>query len=112
MVCVRILLCVCYLWYHSCLIVMSFFFFKQKTAYDMRISDWSSDVCSSDLLTQLLPGDETAKRLSDAGLARFGAREVDVGQQDIMSSACRDLGNARAHLPCPDDADDHMLPFR
>src|SRR3546814_3135803 len=28
---------------------MCFFFFKQKTAYDMRISDWSSDVCSSDL---------------------------------------------------------------
>src|SRR3546814_14709105 len=27
------------------------FFFKQKTAYEMRISDWSSDVCSSDLLT-------------------------------------------------------------
>src|SRR3546814_7125710 len=34
-------------------VVMSvgcFFFFKQKTAYEMRISDWSSDVCSSDLL--------------------------------------------------------------
>src|SRR3546814_19104066 len=29
---------------------MSLFFFKQKTAYEMRISDWSSDVCSSDLL--------------------------------------------------------------
>src|SRR3546814_5022665 len=29
--------------------VMLFFFFKQKTAYEMRISDWSSDVCSSDL---------------------------------------------------------------
>src|SRR3546814_6391041 len=28
-----------------------FFFFKQKTAYEMRISDWSSDVCSSDLQT-------------------------------------------------------------
>src|SRR3546814_2136472 len=28
---------------------MSFFFFKQKTAYEMRISDWGSDVCSSDL---------------------------------------------------------------
>src|SRR3546814_9470393 len=28
---------------------MIFFFFKQKTAYEMRISDWSSDVCSSDL---------------------------------------------------------------
>src|SRR3546814_18487698 len=30
--------------------VVFFFFFKQKTAYEMRISDWSSDVCSSDLL--------------------------------------------------------------
>src|SRR3546814_6827784 len=30
--------------------VILFFFFKQKTAYEMRISDWSSDVCSSDLL--------------------------------------------------------------
>src|SRR3546814_14275490 len=29
-----------------------FFFFKQKTAYEMRISDWSSDVCSSDLLDE------------------------------------------------------------
>src|SRR3546814_19314952 len=29
------------------------FFIKQKTAYDMRISDWSSDVCSSDLTTQI-----------------------------------------------------------
>src|SRR3546814_6040600 len=28
---------------------LNFFFFKQKTAYEMRISDWSSDVCSSDL---------------------------------------------------------------
>src|SRR3546814_14686206 len=32
----------------SC-VVCAFFFFKQKTAYEMRISDWSSDVCSSDL---------------------------------------------------------------
>src|SRR3546814_9919287 len=40
-----------------------FFFFKQKTAYEMRISDWSSDVCSSDLsliealFYDLSPGD-------------------------------------------------------
>src|SRR3546814_7328329 len=32
-----------------------FFFFKQKTAYEMRISDWSSDVCSSDLWQRELP---------------------------------------------------------
>src|SRR3546814_6996723 len=32
-----------------CCFVLSFFFFKHKTAYELRISDWSSDVCSSDL---------------------------------------------------------------
>src|SRR3546814_2973227 len=40
------LLCTLYLFWRLC---SSFFFFKQKTAYEMRISDWSSDVCSSDL---------------------------------------------------------------
>src|SRR3546814_3396850 len=48
-----------------CLIVcfLLFFFFKQKTAYEMRISDWSSDVCSSDLKTFLehIGADTTAK---------------------------------------------------
>src|SRR3546814_3947147 len=39
------MLCVCRYF------VVVFFFFKQKTAYEMRISDWSSDVCSSDLVT-------------------------------------------------------------
>src|SRR3546814_8073087 len=34
---------------HIVLCYVLFFFFKQKTAYEMRISDWSSDVCSSDL---------------------------------------------------------------
>src|SRR3546814_4617776 len=34
------------------IVIIFFFFFKQKTAYEMRISDWSSDVCSSDLLGQ------------------------------------------------------------
>src|SRR3546814_7946914 len=40
-----------------------FFFFKQKTAYEMRISDWSSDVCSSDLR-------ERAHRTGSAWLAQ------------------------------------------
>src|SRR3546814_16907904 len=40
-----------YIWLYCCL-----FFFKQKTAYEMRISDWSSDVCSSDLDQQSTPG--------------------------------------------------------
>src|SRR3546814_16033707 len=37
---------------HDICISFCFFFFKQKTAYEMRISDWSSDVCSSDLTAQ------------------------------------------------------------
>src|SRR3546814_1512894 len=37
------------LWYYIVGFYLVFFFFKQKTAYEMRISDWSSDVCSSDL---------------------------------------------------------------
>src|SRR3546814_7277294 len=45
------------------MIVYIFFFYKQKTAYEMRISDWSSDVCSSDLLTGL---DERMTFLSEA----------------------------------------------
>src|SRR3546814_7945522 len=40
-------MCMCFLRFVFC-----FFFFKQKTAYEMRISDWSSDVCSSDLLAE------------------------------------------------------------
>src|SRR3546814_5285603 len=41
---------ICLLYCFFCyLICIFFFFFKQKTAYEMRISDWSSDVCSSDL---------------------------------------------------------------
>src|SRR3546814_8327471 len=42
-----------------------FFFFKQKTAYEMRISDWSSDVCSSDLarVEVLLHADEIRRQL-------------------------------------------------
>src|SRR3546814_10544411 len=35
--------------YYCIFFSMIFFFFKQKTAYELRISDWSSDVCSSDL---------------------------------------------------------------
>src|SRR3546814_7971398 len=36
---------------YAMLVYVCFFFFKQKTAYEMRISDWSSVVCSSDLFT-------------------------------------------------------------
>src|SRR3546814_774417 len=42
--------------------LLYFFFFKQKTAYEMRISDWSSDVCSSDLGARQIIGRDLTKR--------------------------------------------------
>src|SRR3546814_20895776 len=54
------------------------FFFKQKTAYEMRISDWSSDVCSSDLLCQRRdrPALQEGRRAAEAQecRAQAGAR--------------------------------------
>src|SRR3546814_5535091 len=49
-----------------------FFFFKQKTAYEMRISDWSSDVCSSDLSTPYRSKIGAAPAYSSIGGAVFG----------------------------------------
>src|SRR3546814_17060772 len=58
-----------------CCIVFGFFFFKQKTAYEMRISDWSSDVCSSDLLDLAIhvPVDDLGHVCSAPGAAEGGA---------------------------------------
>src|SRR3546814_14789292 len=47
-----------------------FFFFKQKTAYEMRISDWSSDVCSSDLIARVI--------------------EMGMGENDCIDAGGRD----------------------
>src|SRR3546814_16932915 len=50
---------------------MLLFFFKQKTAYEMRISDWSSDVCSSDLPLNFLPYAALYRKIApDHGRAR------------------------------------------
>src|SRR3546814_1415384 len=56
-----------------------FFFFKQKTAYEMRISDWSSDVCSSDLPTRVAVADdqEAASWLKDLQRAQSEARTFE-----------------------------------
>src|SRR3546814_8196538 len=50
-----------------------FFFFKQKTAYEMRISDWSSDVCSSDL-----PASGGAGQITHNDLDAYAARKSSV----------------------------------
>src|SRR3546814_21021998 len=57
-----------------------FFFFKQKMAYEMRISDWSSDVCSSDLFAGVV--------LDDAHGNRHQLRQLEVVETDHLDR-CR-----------------------
>src|SRR3546814_15570755 len=59
-----------------------FFFFKQKTAYEMRISDWSSDVCSSDLTRS---SRSRARRGASAG----GSRWKRSGSSTFSSTVSR-----------------------
>src|SRR3546814_4460571 len=91
-----------------------FFFFKQKTAYEMRISDWSSDVCSSDL-TAVAHADLRARglrqRLADlvgqrldpvrvvrierhlgAGIALFAEPRIDLFDVELLRSEERRVG--------------------
>src|SRR3546814_9287530 len=71
--------------YHVILCFVYFFFFKQKTAYEMRISDWSSDVCSSDLLNLKLEDKQEVLEIDDAQariehVMRQLENEIDVLQ--------------------------------
>src|SRR3546814_1320594 len=84
-----------------CLIVLVvcslfFFFFKQKTAYEMRISDWSSDVCSSDLAGFLRsPSPTPCRALSprpDPPLPRRGKRGLGTPCPFLDSSEERRVG--------------------
>src|SRR3546814_9266095 len=71
-----------------------FFFFKQKTAYEMRISDWSSDVCSSDLGHEtLMLGSRPVN--SRAYVSRFNFNGADQQKKvGVLSGGERN----RAHL--------------
>src|SRR3546814_1170618 len=77
--------CCCY----ARIVFFFFFFFKQKTAYEMRISDWSSDVCSSDLT------------------ARAQARGPDSFRSQAPARGCDRAGSippgdrAQGFSPCP-----------
>src|SRR3546814_13751327 len=54
-----------------------FFFFKQKTAYEMRISDWSSDVCSSDLGRRSASDRDVTVGLDRVGIGNRAVRHFD-----------------------------------
>src|SRR3546814_7304165 len=61
--------------------MLTLFFFKPKTAYDMRISYWSSDVCSSDLAVHDRGGAHQVDRVVDAG--EEGGRDRDVDAVEL-----------------------------
>src|SRR3546814_4446112 len=67
-----------------------FFFFKQKTAYEMRISDWSSDVCSSDLLS---PGNPLSSWRSPIRMAAAHRQSAQSGDCSIETAlqVCEDV---------------------
>src|SRR3546814_10026527 len=86
-----------------CMIFISFltgwrfiFFFKQKTAYEMRISDWSSDVCSSDLSAPSVLGRYTG-RYGQERTARIAVGQTDGKRQ------------ARPYRLPPPDAQPHTF---
>src|SRR3546814_293407 len=118
-------------------LVALFFFFKQKTAYEMRISDWSSDVCSSDLFRGRLRGDRFGRRLRsrsglrhtlklvEPGLQRFGfgarggghllhrleflaADEIHAADEFLRAIAHRGFGFAASAGDGPGDAVHHL----
>src|SRR3546814_8765036 len=75
-----------------------FFCFKQKTEFEMRISDWSSDVCSSDLLKtvlgELLPK-RFAQRLCEHWLPNRPMRQFNLPQlREVARSEKRRVGKA------------------
>src|SRR3546814_5028327 len=96
------------------IIVGFFFFFKQKTAYEMRISDWSSDVCSSDLACDRHGADAAGYGGQRAGdLAGLGERHV--AHEPALGLAIRrrqavdpDVDHGRARLDPV--APDHLRP--
>src|SRR3546814_3525717 len=78
------------------------FFFKQKTAYEMRISDWSSDVCSSDLqkrARQSPKGTAGWGRAEEIRTQRLIARGVDPRDADRFGVADVDRHQPEVHAP-------------
>src|SRR3546814_10721823 len=80
-----------------------FFFFKQKTAYEMRISDWSSDVCSSDLEED----EQRQPQLEDRELVERNRKEE--GRRDADQGADQaDRDEPGDHLVGPERADEEV----
>src|SRR3546814_4417075 len=76
-----------------------FFFFKQKTAYEMRISDWSSDVCSSDPTSYRISGSKrrsTTLPVCSKAAALMGSAMVTPAPSDTNSKAVENSSHSTA----------------
>src|SRR3546814_8569549 len=113
-----------------CVFILFFFFFKQKTAYEMRISDWSSDVCSSDLrlvectpgfldqFIDLCPGNDQRRREQHGIVGR--AQDQPIAQRHIAAQRANlaaltekpALGLVRHQLQCANHTRDTHLAHR
>src|SRR3546814_3148606 len=77
-----------------------FFFFKQKTAYEMRISDWSSDVCSSDLLLEGESGSmQPGAAFSEVEISGLTADSRRVAAGYLFAALPGTRADGRAFIP-------------
>src|SRR3546814_7253732 len=74
------------------------FFFKQKTAYEMRISDWSSDVCSSDLRVQSAGGAVYLRASEPIEPTRLQLQDADTGALILLDIAAEPPKDGEAEL--------------
>src|SRR3546814_12008082 len=81
------------------MLLLDFFFFKQKTAYEMRISDWSSDVCSSDLIHLIDQFYLVGQAQALGGRAAIGAYQTARPQLDSTEPAQHQYRDTVAALP-------------
>src|SRR3546814_7456084 len=116
---VAVILCLL-LFVDCCSLFCFFFFFKQKTAYEMRISDWSSDVCSSDLrellrrIAALIVARHVLRALAGQGADKTGlvlevvatvvklhvvpvTGHADIGAVAIHARRSEDMGAVHRH---------------
>src|SRR3546814_15997710 len=99
---------VIYLFFFVCGVFV--FFFKQKTAYEMRISDWSSDVCSSDLGKNIVPKRECSRsKGASSGMAvaaspcskRMLARPARCARSVAAATSSGDMSRPSANPVLP-----------
>src|SRR3546814_13844790 len=81
--------------------IFLFFFFKQKTAYEMRISDWSSDVCSSDLSSRTNDRCATVGASMRRPVSLRGKRLMADKKSDVVLPEWTPQDAYNSHLPRP-----------